>query len=119
MPAARSAGLLAAVALDAALGDPARLHPVAGFGQLAAALERAAYRPSRPAGAAYAAALVAGPALAAARGARGAGRRARGARRRRPARAGHGGLWLGRARRPLAAPDGAADGRPHRRRRPA
>ena len=34
----RSAGvaLLAGVALDEALGDPARLHPVAGFGAAAA-----------------------------------------------------------------------------------
>ncbi len=71
MPVARSAGLMAAVALDALLGDPARLHPVAGFGQTAAAVERATYRPSRAAGAAYAVVLVALPALAAARATRG------------------------------------------------
>jgi adenosylcobinamide-phosphate synthase len=71
MPAARSAGLLAAVALDALLGDPARLHPVAGFGQTAAAVERATYRPSRRVGALHAAALVALPTLVAARAARG------------------------------------------------
>jgi adenosylcobinamide-phosphate synthase len=71
MPRARSAGLLAAVALDALLGDPARLHPVAGFGQAAAAVERATYRPSRAAGAVHAAALVALPTLLAARAARG------------------------------------------------
>ena len=40
MPVARSVGLLGAVALDAAFGDPARWHPVAGFGQTAARLER-------------------------------------------------------------------------------
>jgi adenosylcobinamide-phosphate synthase len=59
----RSAGvaLLAGVALDEALGDPARLHPVAGFGVAAAAAERVVYRPSRAAGAAYAAAAVALP----------------------------------------------------------
>src|SRR3954463_8486766 len=59
----RSAGvaLLAGVALDEALGDPARLHPVAGFGAAAAAAERAVYRPSRARGAAYAAAAVALP----------------------------------------------------------
>jgi adenosylcobinamide-phosphate synthase len=59
----RSAGvaLLAGVALDEALGDPARLHPVAGFGAAAAAAERVVYRPSRVSGAAYAAAAVALP----------------------------------------------------------
>src|SRR5205823_11059729 len=49
------------VALDQALGDPARLHPVAGFGAAAAAAERMVYRPSRASGAAYAAAAVALP----------------------------------------------------------
>lgn len=77
MPAARSVGLVAAVGLDALLGDPARRHPVAGFGQAAAAVERATYRPSRAVGAGYAAALVAVPAVAAARAQRGgAARRA-------------------------------------------
>jgi adenosylcobinamide-phosphate synthase len=59
----RSAGvaLLAGVALDEALGDPARLHPVAGFGAAAAAAERVVYRPSRASGAAYAVAAVALP----------------------------------------------------------
>jgi adenosylcobinamide-phosphate synthase len=71
MAAARGAGLLAAVALDAALGDPARWHPVAGFGRTAAVVERATYRPSRAAGVAYAGALVAAPSLLAARVARG------------------------------------------------
>jgi adenosylcobinamide-phosphate synthase len=71
MAAARSAGLAGAVALDALLGDPARWHPVAGFGQAAAAVERATYRSSRGAGVAYAAALVAVPTLLAARAARG------------------------------------------------
>ena len=48
----RSAGvaLLAGLALDEALGDPARLHPVAGFGAAAAAAERIVYRPSRARG---------------------------------------------------------------------
>jgi adenosylcobinamide-phosphate synthase len=71
--AARSAGLLAAVALDAMLGDPARWHPVAGFGAAATAVERLTYRPSRLAGAAHAAALVALPTLVAARASRGGG----------------------------------------------
>jgi adenosylcobinamide-phosphate synthase len=67
MGAARAAGLLGAVALDAALGDPARLHPVAGFGRTAMVLERALYRPSRGAGVAYTIILVAAPAVAARR----------------------------------------------------
>jgi adenosylcobinamide-phosphate synthase len=67
VPAARSAGLIAAVALDALLGDPARLHPVAGFGQAAAALERHTYRPARRAGVAHVAVLVAVPTALAAR----------------------------------------------------
>jgi adenosylcobinamide-phosphate synthase len=69
VPAARSAGLLAAVALDALLGDPARFHPVAGFGQAAAALERVSYRPSRGAGVTHVALLVAVPTAVAARAA--------------------------------------------------
>jgi adenosylcobinamide-phosphate synthase len=77
MPAARSAGLLAAVALDALLGDPARRHPVAGFGRSAAALERITYRPSRRAGVAHVAILVAVPTAVAAR----AGRRGGAVRR--------------------------------------
>ena len=46
-------------AADRALGDPARLHPVAGFGAVAAWVERRVWRPSRVAGALYVAALVA------------------------------------------------------------
>lgn len=52
---------LAALALDELFGDPARLHPVAGFGQAAAAFERLVYRPSRRSGAAYALVCVAAP----------------------------------------------------------
>jgi adenosylcobinamide-phosphate synthase len=44
---------------DRVFGDPARLHPVAGFGGVAAWLERRIWRPSRGAGAVYAGALVA------------------------------------------------------------
>ena len=78
----RSAGvaLLAGVALDEALGDPARLHPVAGFGAAAAAAERAVYRPSRARGAAYAAAAVALPTALAVAVQRRVGVAARGAR---------------------------------------
>ncbi|HWI73649.1 MAG TPA: cobalamin biosynthesis protein, partial [Baekduia sp.] len=75
MATTRSAGLLAAVALDALLGDPARWHPVAGFGRTAAVVERATYRPSRAVGVAYAGALVIVPAAVAARAARGGGAR--------------------------------------------
>jgi len=46
-------------ALDRALADPARRHPVAGFGELAGALERRTWRPCRRAGAAHVAALLA------------------------------------------------------------
>jgi adenosylcobinamide-phosphate synthase len=46
-------GLLAGFALDAAVGDPKRFHPVAGFGQAAGALERRLHAPNRRAGAAF------------------------------------------------------------------
>src|SRR4051794_20039752 len=74
----RSAGvaLLAGVALDEALGDPARLHPVAGFGAAAAAAGRVVYRPSRASGTAYAAAAVALPTALAVTVQRTIGRRA-------------------------------------------
>ena len=55
--------LAAGYAADLLLGDPARLHPVAGFGRLAEAVERAVYAPTRTRGAAYAVGLVAGAAL--------------------------------------------------------
>jgi adenosylcobinamide-phosphate synthase len=50
-------------ALDAALADPRRGHPVAGFGRLAGALERLMWRDSRTAGAGFAALAAAGPVL--------------------------------------------------------
>lgn len=49
-----AAGLAAGLAADALLADPRRGHPVAGFGTLAAALERRTHRNSRLAGSAYA-----------------------------------------------------------------
>jgi adenosylcobinamide-phosphate synthase len=64
------AALLAGYAADMVLGDPRRWHPVAGFGRLALALERALYRPTRVHGAVFAAVLVAVPAIAAERLAR-------------------------------------------------
>jgi adenosylcobinamide-phosphate synthase len=53
------AGLALGAAADLLLADPRRGHPVAGFGQLAAALERRVWRDDRAAGAAYAGGLVA------------------------------------------------------------
>ena len=49
---------------DRLLGDPARWHPVAGFGGLAAALDQRLWRPTRRAGALYACSLVGGVAAA-------------------------------------------------------
>ena len=54
----RPGGLLLGAAADAVLGDPARGHPVAGFGAVATALERRWHRDARLAGVAYAAVLV-------------------------------------------------------------
>ena len=54
MPAA----LLGGWVLDRVFADPRRWHPVAGFGRLAAALERALWRPNRAAGAVHTAILV-------------------------------------------------------------
>jgi adenosylcobinamide-phosphate synthase len=48
-----------AFAADRAFGDPDRFHPVAGFGRVAAALERRVWADSRLRGALYAGALVA------------------------------------------------------------
>jgi adenosylcobinamide-phosphate synthase len=66
-----AAGYLA----DLVLGDPARWHPVAGFGRLAAALEGAVYAPTRARGAAFCAVLVGGSAALAELLARIVGRR--------------------------------------------
>lgn len=54
----RALGLLLGYAADRAVGDPGRLHPVAGFGALAVRLERLTYRDSRRAGAAHELLLV-------------------------------------------------------------
>ncbi|MEO6501293.1 MAG: cobalamin biosynthesis protein [Jatrophihabitantaceae bacterium] len=53
-----AAGLVLGVLADELLGDPRRGHPVAGFGAVAATLERVLYRDSRPAGVTYALACV-------------------------------------------------------------
>jgi adenosylcobinamide-phosphate synthase len=78
--AALAVGTLCGVALDAAVGDPTRLHPVAGFGSVATTLERWTWRPARWAGTAHATALVV-PLVAV------AARLDRALRRRPPARA--------------------------------
>jgi adenosylcobinamide-phosphate synthase len=61
-----TAAVVLGVTGDALLGDPARFHPVAGFGRAATALEKAVYRPTRRAGAAYALVCVGSVAAAAA-----------------------------------------------------
>jgi adenosylcobinamide-phosphate synthase len=66
-PGGRGVAVPLGVAADALLGDPQRSHPVAAFGSLAAGFERVAYRPTRLAGALYAAVLVGGVTLVAAR----------------------------------------------------
>lgn len=53
-----AAGLALGAAADLLLADPARRHPVAGFGRIAAAVERPLWRNSRAAGAAYAGLLA-------------------------------------------------------------
>lgn len=55
-----AAGLLAGCAADLALGDPPRLHPVAGLGWCADRLEAGCYRPTRRAGALYTVVLASG-----------------------------------------------------------
>jgi adenosylcobinamide-phosphate synthase len=57
---ARAAGLLLGAVADAVLGDPRRGHPVAGFGAVAAALERRGYADRRGAGLRHVALLVGG-----------------------------------------------------------
>ncbi|MEJ7796912.1 MAG: cobalamin biosynthesis protein [Solirubrobacteraceae bacterium] len=50
--------LVGGYAADVLFGDPRRWHPVAGFGRLALAVERAIYKPTRTRGALYACGLV-------------------------------------------------------------
>ncbi|SOD74487.1 adenosylcobinamide-phosphate synthase [Jatrophihabitans sp. GAS493] len=56
--------IVGAVALDAVLADPARWHPVAGFGRMAAAAELSLYGDTRAAGVRFVA-LNVGPPIAA------------------------------------------------------
>ncbi|GAB3297672.1 cobalamin biosynthesis protein [Parasphingorhabdus pacifica] len=58
MSAGRAVGLLLGVAADAAIGDPRRGHPVAGFGKLAHAVEQVVHRDRRDAGIVYTGLLV-------------------------------------------------------------
>ncbi len=67
---ADGAGLVAGFALDAAFGDPRRWHPVAGFGTVAAALERRTYAADRRAGALFTAVAVGAPVMLGALGQR-------------------------------------------------
>ncbi len=61
---ARGLGLLAGYLADDRWGDPARCHPVAGFGSLAARLEGRLYAADRTSGVIFAATLVGGTAAA-------------------------------------------------------
>src|SRR4051812_493468 len=63
-----AAGLALGAVADLLLADPRHGHPVAGFGRVAAALERRTWRDSRAAGAGYAAVCI-GTAAAAGAGA--------------------------------------------------
>src|SRR5262245_15466832 len=63
---ADAVGLLAGFVLDGLLGDPRRWHPVAGYGRVAARLERRTYAPTVAAGARHAALAVGLPVAAAA-----------------------------------------------------
>jgi adenosylcobinamide-phosphate synthase len=65
-PRGAARAVVLGVAGDVVFGDPRRCHPVAAFGAIAARLERVTYRPSRRAGAVYAAVLAGGVAVAAA-----------------------------------------------------
>ncbi|WP_409434973.1 cobalamin biosynthesis protein [Mycobacterium sp. SMC-14] len=60
MIASRALGLALGYAADRAWGDPRRLHPVAGFGTCALALERRIYRDHRASGVAHVVVLVGG-----------------------------------------------------------
>jgi adenosylcobinamide-phosphate synthase len=58
--APRALGLVLGYALDRLVGDPARHHPVAGFGRLAAAVEQRTWADSRPPGVLHVALLAGG-----------------------------------------------------------
>jgi adenosylcobinamide-phosphate synthase len=54
----RVAGVMGGYLADLVFGDPRRGHPVAGFGAVAAALERLTYRDTRTAGAVHTSLLI-------------------------------------------------------------
>ena len=89
----RAAGLALGVVADAVLGDPARGHPVAGFGRLATWLERRLYADAVAPGAALVVLALTGPVVG--------GLAVERLDRRRPVarRAGHGGRHVGGTRR--------------------
>ena len=60
MTRSRGCGLLLGFALDRVLGDPRRLHPVAGFGTIASRLEQRTYADARASGVVHEAVLVGG-----------------------------------------------------------
>lgn len=60
MIASRALGLALGYAADRAWGDPGRLHPVAGFGTCASAVEQRIYRNNRASGVAHVLILVGG-----------------------------------------------------------
>lgn len=65
MRAARAVGLVLGFAADRILGDPRRLHPVAGLGRLAGVLEQVRYADRRVRGIEYTAVVVGGVVLSA------------------------------------------------------
>lgn len=60
LPSTLSAGIALGFVADQILGDPRRLHPVAGFGRVAGALEKRLWTDHHGAGIAYVTALVGG-----------------------------------------------------------
>lgn len=60
MISSRALGILLGFTADRLFADPRRLHPVAGFGSAAAALERRTYRDNRAAGVVHVGLLVGG-----------------------------------------------------------
>ncbi|WP_229054474.1 cobalamin biosynthesis protein [Aeromicrobium sp. Leaf350] len=64
MSLSRAVGLVLGVAADRLLGDPARWHPVAGFGRAAGALEGRLYADDRRRGVAFTSAAVGAVAVA-------------------------------------------------------
>ena len=65
-PWCRALGLGLGYVADLLFADPARLHPVAGFGQLAGSVEQRTYADRRSAGVTHVALLVGAVALASA-----------------------------------------------------